>query len=144
MKALQYARRALGLTDIQRPGCTPLRSMFSHTASVPTERHWADWEEPLEDYKPGGYHPTAVGDVLRSRYRVVRKLGWGVYSTVWLVQDQRYILPYPRLGHFYDPSFWFFTQKRCSCGYESYDRRVRSFALIPSLSFNSFFGSRRV
>jgi serine/threonine-protein kinase SRPK3 len=35
----------------------------------------------------GGYHPTAVGDVFDSRYQVVRKLGWGVYSTVWLVQN---------------------------------------------------------
>ncbi|KAF8877562.1 kinase-like domain-containing protein [Gymnopilus junonius] len=47
-------------------------------------RDWTYGEEPLEDYEPSGYHPVAVGDVL-SHYRVLRKLGWGVYSTVWLL-----------------------------------------------------------
>ncbi|PPQ83807.1 hypothetical protein CVT26_004519, partial [Gymnopilus dilepis] len=55
---------------------------------------WSAYEEPLEEYRKGGYHPVAIGDVLgsptsRSRYRVVRKLGWGVYSTVWLVRHER-------------------------------------------------------
>src|SRR5258705_5078273 len=47
-------------------------------------------EEPLEDYTRGGYHPVGLGDVFQDRYKVVRKLGWGGYSTVWLTHDQRY------------------------------------------------------
>ena len=47
-------------------------------------------EEPLKDYMPGGYHPVALGDIFQDRYKIVRKLGWGGYSTVWLAYDQRY------------------------------------------------------
>ena len=36
----------------------------------------------------GGYHPVKVGELYNSgRYVVIRKLGWGHFSTVWLVRD---------------------------------------------------------
>lgn len=36
----------------------------------------------------GGYHPVRVGELYSNgRYVVVRKLGWGHFSTVWLVRD---------------------------------------------------------
>jgi len=38
-------------------------------------------------YQPGGYHPVHLGDVYRERYRVINKLGFGTYSTVWLARD---------------------------------------------------------
>ncbi|KAL1407347.1 hypothetical protein Q8F55_006769 [Vanrija albida] len=45
-------------------------------------------EEDLEDYRPGGYHPINIGDEFNSgRYLIVRKLGWGHFSTVWLARD---------------------------------------------------------
>lgn len=44
--------------------------------------------ESLERYRPGGYHPVNIDDTFHSgRYRVIQKLGWGGYSTVWLVYD---------------------------------------------------------
>lgn len=46
-----------------------------------------DDDEPEEDYRRGGYAVISVGDVIESKYKVVRKLGWGVYSTVWLAED---------------------------------------------------------
>ncbi|KAF5836896.1 kinase-like domain-containing protein [Dunaliella salina] len=42
--------------------------------------------EGTEDYKKGGYHPVQVGDRFKGGvYTVLRKLGWGHFSTVWLV-----------------------------------------------------------
>lgn len=44
--------------------------------------------EWIEDYRPGGYHPVHLGDVFNDgQYRVIRKLGDGAYSTVWLARD---------------------------------------------------------
>ncbi|KAK5936610.1 hypothetical protein PMZ80_011138 [Knufia obscura] len=44
--------------------------------------------ESLERYRPGGYHPVNINDTFNSgRYRVLQKLGWGGYSTVWLTYD---------------------------------------------------------
>ncbi|WFD05359.1 non-specific serine/threonine protein kinase [Malassezia vespertilionis] len=45
-------------------------------------------EEDYEDYCRGGYHPVHVGDQFSNgRYVIVRKLGWGHFSTVWLAKD---------------------------------------------------------
>lgn len=44
-------------------------------------------QEDVAQYRRGGYHPIHLGDVLHNRYRVVRKLGWGHFSTVWLCRD---------------------------------------------------------
>ncbi|KAI1267449.1 kinase-like protein [Xylariaceae sp. FL1019] len=43
--------------------------------------------EELENYEPGGFHPVHLGDVYHDHYRVVHKLGYGGFSTVWLARD---------------------------------------------------------
>lgn len=44
--------------------------------------------EPLERYRKGGYHPIHLGDTLKDgRYKILHKLGWGGYATVWLARD---------------------------------------------------------
>ncbi|XP_067631519.1 SRSF protein kinase 3 [Eurosta solidaginis] len=51
-------------------------------------------QELKEDYCKGGYHPVNIGDLFQGRYHVVRKLGWGHFSTVWLcwdLQEKRYV-----------------------------------------------------
>lgn len=51
-----------------------------------------DEQEDPADYGKGGYHPVKIGDLFNARYHVIRKLGWGHFSTVWLCWDQRYVV----------------------------------------------------
>lgn len=47
-------------------------------------------EENISEYRVGGYCPVKIGDQFCSakcRYKVLRKLGWGHFSTVWLALD---------------------------------------------------------
>uniref|UniRef100_H2N0L1 non-specific serine/threonine protein kinase n=1 Tax=Oryzias latipes TaxID=8090 RepID=H2N0L1_ORYLA len=44
-------------------------------------------QEDPSDYCRGGYYPVKIGDLFNGRYHVVRKLGWGHFSTVWLCWD---------------------------------------------------------
>ncbi|KAM0665997.1 hypothetical protein ACQRIU_005341 [Beauveria bassiana] len=46
--------------------------------------------EWIEDYRPGGYHLVLLGDLFNDgQYKVIRKLGEGSFSTVWLARDER-------------------------------------------------------
>ncbi|KAH6912418.1 kinase-like domain-containing protein [Coprinopsis sp. MPI-PUGE-AT-0042] len=45
--------------------------------------------ENYTGYQPGGYHPVHLGDKFKDgRYTIVHKLGYGTFSTVWLVRDE--------------------------------------------------------
>ncbi|XP_067303441.1 SRSF protein kinase 3 isoform X2 [Pseudorasbora parva] len=57
---------------------------YEHLEPDYTEEH----EDP-KDYCYGGYHPVTAGDVFNKRYKVLSKLGWGYFSTVWLCVDLR-------------------------------------------------------
>ena len=46
--------------------------------------------EGADGYVEGGYHHVSVGDIFNDTYVIVRKLGFGVYSTVWLANDRKY------------------------------------------------------
>ncbi|KAL3492783.1 serine/threonine protein kinase [Aspergillus germanicus] len=52
-------------------------------------------EEGREVYRPGGFHPVYIGDIFNDRYKVLNKIGYGVYSTVWLVRDLKPSQPGP-------------------------------------------------
>jgi hypothetical protein len=43
--------------------------------------------ESIEDYLPGGLHPVHLKDTFKDQYRIIRKLGEGGSSTVWLGFD---------------------------------------------------------
>lgn len=51
--------------------------------------HAYDDAESFYGYVPGGYHPVVIGDRLGGHYQVLKKLGHGGYSTVWLARDGR-------------------------------------------------------
>ncbi|CAD7930627.1 unnamed protein product [Amoebophrya sp. A25] len=44
-------------------------------------------DEGTDGYRKGGYHQVKVGEIYNGKYKVIAKLGWGHFSTVWLVQD---------------------------------------------------------
>ena len=46
-----------------------------------------DYEEGRDAYRPGGFHPVYIDDIYHGRYQIMRKIGYGQYSTVWLVKD---------------------------------------------------------
>ncbi|XP_060629168.2 SRSF protein kinase 1 isoform X1 [Anolis sagrei] len=53
-----------------------------------------DEQEDPNDYCKGGYHLVKIGDLFNGRYHVIRKLGWGHFSTVWLswdIQAKRFV-----------------------------------------------------
>jgi len=53
-------------------------------------------EEGEDGYRPGGYHPVNIGERYHTRYTVLQKLGWGHFSTVWMVHDKKCkVGPYP-------------------------------------------------
>ncbi|KAF5648870.1 dis1-suppressing kinase [Fusarium sp. NRRL 25303] len=71
------------------PSGTSLRyARTTATSSSPVLYLPIEDVESLYDYSPGGYHPINIGDHLADRYRVVHKLGYGSYSTIWLARDE--------------------------------------------------------
>lgn len=71
-----------------RTSVTSIEEGAYPTESPDSSLYGSDEEqEDASQYCRGGYHPVVIGDVFDQRYRVVRKLGWGHFSTVWLCRD---------------------------------------------------------
>ena len=63
-------------------------SVFSQGIISPFE----EWPAVYEMHPKGrGFHPVRVGDVY-SHYKIIRKLGYGAYSTVWLAEEIQFLL----------------------------------------------------
>jgi len=72
-------------TDTGLQGTSPEpESALPHAPSPSAE---SDTEEGRDSYRPGGFHPVYIGDIYTEKYKVLSKIGYGMYSTVWLVRD---------------------------------------------------------
>jgi serine/threonine-protein kinase SRPK3 len=55
---------------------------------APLEHKCGVLAEPHYQYVVGGYHPVLLGDTFKDgRYKVLHKLGWGSFATVWAAKD---------------------------------------------------------
>lgn len=67
-----------------RPPSANSRMLLSQIVARWTNRY----HENQQNYKEGGYMSINAGDMLRNRYMMLHKLGWGEFSTVWLAFDR--------------------------------------------------------
>ncbi|CAH1393905.1 unnamed protein product [Nezara viridula] len=67
----------------------PREERCSEGERVNGEEETEDERENPAEYCLGGYHPVSLGDLYSSRYYVIKKLGWGHFSTVWFSWDLR-------------------------------------------------------
>ncbi|KAF2019621.1 kinase domain protein [Aaosphaeria arxii CBS 175.79] len=69
------------------PLASPLRLIRFFTSKPASDQPFE--EESLPWYNPNQFYPVRIGEILDSRYKVLGKLGYGAYSTVWLCRDVR-------------------------------------------------------
>ncbi|XP_054642502.1 SRSF protein kinase 3 [Dunckerocampus dactyliophorus] len=82
---MERSRRSLYSAPLQRHTKCGL-SHSSEARACLEQLELKDAEDPRE-YCYGGYHPVQIGDTFNRRYKVLSKLGWGYFSTVWLCMD---------------------------------------------------------
>lgn len=58
------------------------------------DTNFQDIEEGRDVYRLGGFHPVYIGDAYHNKYKVLNKIGYGLYSTVWLARDLQASLVY--------------------------------------------------
>uniref|UniRef100_A0AAQ5YCA6 non-specific serine/threonine protein kinase n=1 Tax=Amphiprion ocellaris TaxID=80972 RepID=A0AAQ5YCA6_AMPOC len=69
----------------KQPHCPP--AVQNHTQPPEPLQSYDEQQENPADYGIGGYYPVEIGEIFVDRYQVVKKLGWGHFSTVWLCWD---------------------------------------------------------
>lgn len=75
---------SLRQTQVQKPVNTQKQPNTTPQLNSASEE---DVDEGRAAYRPGGFHPVYIGDVFNERWKVLNKIGYGRYSTVWLVRD---------------------------------------------------------
>ncbi|XP_018413767.1 PREDICTED: SRSF protein kinase 1-like isoform X2 [Nanorana parkeri] len=84
-------KRAKGKKGVKKPEPVPRSSAPEPQSDEPEEEEMLgsddEEQEDPNDYCKGGYHHVKIGDLFHDRYHVIRKLGWGHFSTVWLCWD---------------------------------------------------------
>ncbi|XP_076859846.1 SRSF protein kinase 1a [Brachyhypopomus gauderio] len=88
-------KRSKAKKSVKKPPQPPRGVSHQHPPAEPQQQEpdeeilGSDDEEQEDpnDYCKGGYHHVKIGDFYNGKYHVIRKLGWGHFSTVWLAWD---------------------------------------------------------
>jgi hypothetical protein len=60
------------------------KALITQNSESSSADHSDNDVEEIEDYHVDGYHAAHIGEVIDSKYLLLKKLGWGHFSTVWL------------------------------------------------------------
>ena len=73
-------------TTLECQNRVPKPPMKKEESSAETTESESDENEneEYEDYKTDGYHPVHLNEIIDNKYIILKKLGWGHFSTVWL------------------------------------------------------------
>jgi serine/threonine-protein kinase SRPK3 len=77
------------LRSLSRLGRTWKPLNFSNPTFVRIPASQKIEEETIPDYVASRYYPVRIGEILKDRYQIVGKLGFGTSSTVWLARDMK-------------------------------------------------------
>ncbi|XP_077431614.1 SRSF protein kinase 3 [Vanacampus margaritifer] len=83
---MERSRRSRYVAPLQHPTSKSGLSLSAAALGCLKQLKLKDAENPRE-YCYGGYHRVQIGDVFNRRYKVLSKLGWGYFATVWLCVD---------------------------------------------------------
>ncbi|XP_054880948.1 SRSF protein kinase 2-like [Poeciliopsis prolifica] len=72
-------------TPSKSPHCPP--SLQNQAAPPELLASYEEQQENPAEYGIGGYYRVEIGEIFVDRYQVLKKLGWGHFSTVWLCWD---------------------------------------------------------
>lgn len=86
---------ASALDDVLLPFKPPTITFYAFPSKIAIMSRFkyspglVDNVEDREKYVVGGFHPVHIGDTVdNGRYRIVHKLGFGGFATVWLGRDR--------------------------------------------------------
>lgn len=126
-------------SSLLRPKWKPLNFSNPNFARIP------EWqkveEETLPFYEPTRYYPTRIGEVIKERYQVIGKLGFGSTSTVWLARDMEWESSYfgrqgPTLIYPFASNRSYVALKifvRAALMYEKNDHEVEMYRLMEKI-----------
>lgn len=69
-----------------RPNFNVFSRRNTHNPSTRFLSQWPEESLDLPADQNGGFYPATLGNKLNSTYTIVRKLGWGQHSSVWLAK----------------------------------------------------------
>ena len=72
---------------MKEPDSQLVRFSNSNFKTLPSDQKIE--EEAHDTVSKSRYYPVRIGDVIKDKYQVVGKLGYGLGSTVWLANEFR-------------------------------------------------------